>query len=119
MRYLCAKRKLHVDITEVVLQQIMQTLVERVVERLQIREVHWFVQDVLIKRTSKETIQQLVVVNRLRHDPADEFKVTQVVRVAVGAGVRLISDSVPRGGRKQGVIGVKHLPGHDHEPFPE
>lgn len=95
----------------------MQTLIQSVVERLQVREVHSFVQDVLVKGAREETIQQLVVVNRLRHDPADEFKITQVVGVTVGACVGLIRYSVPWGGGEEGIIRVEHLPGHDHEPF--
>lgn len=119
MCYLCAKCEFHVDLTQVVFQQILQALIERVVKRLQISEVHSLAQDVLIERTRKETVQKLVVINRLGYDPAHEFKVTQVVRVTVGAGVGLVRDPVPWGSGKEGVVGIKHLPGHDHEPLPK
>lgn len=81
-------------------QQILQALIERVVERLQIREVHSLAQDVLIEGASKETVQKLVVINRLRYDPTHEFKVTQVVGVTVGTGVGLVRDPVSRGSGK-------------------
>lgn len=81
-------------------QQILQALIERVVERLQIREVHSLAQDVLIEGASKETVQKLVVINRLGYDPANEFKVTQVVGVTVGTGVGLVRDPVSRGSGK-------------------
>ena len=98
MGYLCAECQFHVDLTQVVFQQILQALIERVVKRLQICEVHGLAQDVLIEGTRKETVQKLVVVNRFGYDPAHEFKVTQVVGVAVGAGVGLVGDPVPWGG---------------------
>lgn len=98
--YLCAECELHVDLTQVVFQQILQALVERVVERLQICEVYSLTQDVLIERASEETVEKLVVINRLGYDPAHEFKVTQVVGVTVGAGIRLVGDPVPWGSGK-------------------
>ena len=98
--YLCAECELHVDLAQVMFQQILQTLVERVVERLQICKVHSLTQDVLIEGSSKETVQKFVVINRLGHDPAHEFKVTQVVGVTVGAGVGLVRDPVPWGSGK-------------------
>lgn len=100
VRYLCAERELHVDLTQVVFQQILQALIKRIVERLQICEVHSLAQDVLIEGASKETVQKLVVINRLGYDPAHEFKVTQVVGVTVGAGVGLVRDPVPWGSGK-------------------
>ena len=81
--------------------------------------MHSLAQDVLVKGARKETVQQLVVVDRLRYDAAHEFKVTQVIRVAVGAGIRLVSNPVPGGSREQGIVGVEHLPGHDDKPLSE
>ena len=97
----------------------MKTLIKRVVKRLQIREVHSLVKDVLVKGAREEAIQQLVVVNRFGHNSANEFEVAQVIRVAVGAGIRLVGDPVPGGGSEQGIIGVEHFPGHDHKPLPQ
>jgi len=81
--------------------------------------MHSLAQDVLVKGPREETIQQFVVVNGLRHDPANEFEVTQVIRVTVGAGIRLVRDPIPGGGCKQSVVGVEHFPGHDHKPLPQ
>ena len=97
----------------------MKTLIKRIVKRLQIREVHSLAEDVLVKGAREEAIKQLVVVNRFGHDPADEFEVTQVIRVAVRAGIRLVSDPVPGGSREQGIVRVEHFPGHDHKPLPQ
>ena len=119
VRYLRAKCKLHINLAQVVFQEIEQALIKRIVERLQVSDMHSLTQDVFVEGACKETVQQLVVINRLGNDPADEFKVAQVVRVAVGQGVGLVGDAIPRGGSEQGVVGVEHLPGHDNEPLSE
>ena len=54
--YLCAECELHVDLTKVVFQQILQTLIKRVVERLQICEVYSLTQDMFIEGASEETV---------------------------------------------------------------
>lgn len=77
--YLCAECKLHVNVTQIVLQKILQALIKRVVERLQICEVHSLAQDMLIEGASKETVQKLVVIDRFSYYPSHELKVTQVV----------------------------------------
>lgn len=75
-QYLSAKCQLRVNLTQVMLQQIPQSLIEGVVKRLQICEVDSFTKDMLVKRTGKEAVQELVVVDSLGHDPADELEVT-------------------------------------------
>lgn len=54
--YLCAECQLHIDLTQVMFQQILQTLIKRVVERLQICEVYSLTQDMFIEGASEETV---------------------------------------------------------------
>ena len=76
-----------------------------------------YAKDVLVERAREVALEQLVVVDRLRHHPANKLVVAEVVGVAVGGRVDGVRHPVPGRRHEQGVHGVEDLTRHDEIPL--
>ena len=66
--------------------------------------------NVFVERASEVALQQLLVVDGLGDDSANEPEVLEMVGVDVGDIIDGVGHSVPRAGLEQGVVGVEDLP---------
>lgn len=92
-------------------------LVEGVVLALHVGVLDTLAKDVLVEGAREVALEQLVVVDGLGDDAADELEIAQVVRVAVRRRVDHIRDAVTRRRREQRVHWVEDLTRDDHVPY--
>ena len=81
--HLCTEGEVQSQVVDDVLQQVAHALVEGVVLRLQVRELHRLANDVLVEGPREEAVQQLVVSNGLCDHATHKLEVLQVVWVDV------------------------------------
>ena len=77
--HLCTEGEVQSQVIDDVLKQVAHALVERVILSLQIREVDWFANDVLVEGSCEEAVEKLVVGNGLCNHATHKLEVLQVV----------------------------------------
>ena len=94
--YISAEGEIIAQVTDVILEQEDEALVEGVVFALHVGVAHRLAEDVFVEGAREVALEQLVVVDRLRQEAPDELEVAQVVRVAVRQRVDRVRHAIAR-----------------------
>ena len=79
--HLCTEGEVQSQVIDDVLKQVAHALVKCVILSLQIREVDWFANDVLVEGSCEEAVEKLVVSNGLCDHATHKLEVLQVVGI--------------------------------------
>ena len=71
-------------------------LIERVVFAFHVCITNTLAKNVLVKRSSEITLEQLVVINGLCDDATNKLEITQMIGIAMGECVDHVSNSIAR-----------------------
>jgi hypothetical protein len=84
-------------------------LIERVIFTFHVGIAYRFAQNVFVERASKVALEQLVIINGLGNDAADEFEVAQVIGIAMRRRIDHVGNAIAGRCSKQCVHRVKNL----------
>lgn len=108
--------EVEVESSDVICPNPLQVFVESLIKVFHILDIQSRPTHMLVKRASKESLEQKPFLERLTYHPPYELKVPTVVGVDVGVGVGLESGLV--GDRlEEGVVGVEDLLGEKTKPL--
>lgn len=112
------RERLRDNISDVVLKHPAERLVVVWVKGLHVLDGNGLAKDALVDSSAEVAVEDSTFVQRLANDAANEFEERQMLVVDTAELVGMESCAIRRDGDEKSVVGIKHLPRKNLEPFP-